>query len=75
MFYLLLLCVYKGNDIIHDITSRQQYELRVDLEDFGGGRAYAQYSKFYVGPASSNYTLKIGGYRGTAGKYIRVLGP
>ncbi|CAG2214082.1 Angiopoietin-related protein 1,Ficolin-1-A,Angiopoietin-1,Fibrinogen C domain-containing protein 1,Ryncolin-1,Tenascin-N,Angiopoietin-related protein 6,Ficolin-3,Fibrinogen C domain-containing protein 1-B,Fibroleukin,Fibrinogen-like protein 1,Ficolin-1,Ficolin-1-B,Angiopoietin-4,Tenascin-R,Ryncolin-2,Techylectin-5B,Fibrinogen C domain-containing protein 1-A,Microfibril-associated glycoprotein 4,Fibrinogen-like protein A,Ryncolin-3,Fibrinogen gamma chain,Angiopoietin-2,Tenascin-X,Ficolin-2,Fibrinogen alpha len=56
-----------GNDKLYQITSRGQYELRVNLEDFNSDRAYAKYSSFYIGDRSTNYKLKVKGYSGTAG--------
>ncbi|XP_078686378.1 microfibril-associated glycoprotein 4-like [Branchiostoma floridae x Branchiostoma belcheri] len=56
-----------GNDKLHQLTSQAQYELRVDLEDFEGNSAYAQYQVFTVGSEDEHYKLTIGGYTGTAG--------
>ena len=42
-------------------------ELRVDLADFEGRQKYAHYRYFTVHSASTNYTLSVGGYLGTAG--------
>ena len=57
-----------GNDQLHLLTSSGFTNLRVDLEDFDGGSAYAEYSQFTVGDAGSNYIMHCGGYSGTAGK-------
>ncbi len=46
------------------------YELRIDLEDFNGNKAYAKYSTFNVGDASTKYKLLVSGYSGTAGNYV-----
>ena len=46
------------------------YELRIDLEDFSGNKAYAKYSTFNVGDASTKYKLLVSGYSGTAGNYV-----
>ena len=43
--------------------------LRVDLERFSGTRGYAEYSTFSVDDASTNYTLTVEGFSGTAGIY------
>ncbi|XP_066293839.1 microfibril-associated glycoprotein 4-like [Branchiostoma lanceolatum] len=56
-----------GNDKLHQLTSQAQYELRVDLEDFEGNGAYAQYQVFTVGSEAELYILAVGGYTGTAG--------
>jgi hypothetical protein len=41
---------------------QRNYELRIDLEDFNGNKAYAKYSTFYVGGAATKYKLHVGGY-------------
>ncbi|CAC5389865.1 Fibrinogen-like protein A,Ryncolin-4,Angiopoietin-related protein 7,Angiopoietin-related protein 1,Ficolin-3,Ficolin-1-B,Techylectin-5A,Ficolin-2,Ryncolin-1,Tenascin-R,Fibrinogen-like protein 1,Angiopoietin-1,Tenascin-X,Fibrinogen C domain-containing protein 1-A,Tenascin-N,Veficolin-1,Ryncolin-3,Tenascin,Fibroleukin, Fibrinogen C domain-containing protein 1,Techylectin-like protein,Ryncolin-2,Angiopoietin-related protein 6,Techylectin-5B,Angiopoietin-related protein 2,Angiopoietin-2,Microfibril-associated len=56
-----------GNDKLHVLTSQGSYELRVDLMDFNGDKAYAKYSTFYIGDQSTNYLLTVNGYSGTAG--------
>ena len=53
---------------MHRLTaSTARTELRVDLEDFSSNTRYAQYTDFGIGNASSNYTLTVAGYSGTAG--------
>ena len=47
-------------------------QLRVDLADFEGRRKYAHYSYFSVGNPSTNYTLSVGGYSGTAGDSLAI---
>ena len=42
-------------------------QLRVDLRDQSAVEAYAQYSKFYIGGSTTDYTLHVSGYNGTAG--------
>ena len=49
------------------IASTARTELRVDLKDFSSNIQYAQYMDFGIGDASSNYTLAVAGYSGTAG--------
>ena len=39
----------------------------MELGDFDGNTAYAKYSTFMDGDSSSNYTLTVSGYTGTAG--------
>ncbi|VDI68647.1 Hypothetical predicted protein [Mytilus galloprovincialis] len=56
-----------GNQKIHTITKQGNYELRVDISDFDGSKAYAKYVTFSVGDASTNYKLTVSGYSGTAG--------
>ena len=42
-------------------------QLRVDLRDNMGTKAYAKYSTFYIGDSTTDYTLHVSGYSGTAG--------
>ncbi|XP_076109032.1 uncharacterized protein LOC143077029 [Mytilus galloprovincialis] len=56
-----------GNEQIHSLTKQGKYELRVDISDFNGNTAYATYSTFSVGDASTNYKLTVAGYSGNAG--------
>ena len=54
-----------GLEKIHRLTSNAT-ELRVDLGDFQGNSAYAQYTNFSVGDSASKYILTATGYSGTA---------
>ena len=58
-----------GLDKIHRLTSNAT-ELRVDMRDFEGNSAYAQYTSFSVGDSSSKYILSVSGYNGTAGNSL-----
>ncbi|XP_076109363.1 ryncolin-2-like [Mytilus galloprovincialis] len=60
-----------GNDNLHKLTSNGHYELRVDLENFNGDKAFAKYSTFYIGDSSTNYRLTVKGYSGTAGDSLK----
>ncbi|XP_035685324.1 angiopoietin-4-like [Branchiostoma floridae] len=46
------------------------YTLRVDLADWDGSTAYAEYSSFSVASAADKYRLSVSGYSGTAGDGI-----
>jgi len=52
-----------GLDKIHRLT-KERSRLRVDLEDFDGETAYAEYDLFAVGDEESKYKLSIGNYSG-----------
>lgn len=52
-----------GLDKIHRLT-KERSRLRVDLEDFDGETAYAEYDLFAVGDKGSKYKLSIGNYSG-----------
>ena len=54
-----------GLDKIHRLTKQTQNKLRVDLEDFEGNTAYAEYDNFVVADEASDYTLsQLGQYSG-----------
>ena len=53
-----------GLDKIHRLTNSGNYKLRVDLEDFTGNTAYAEYSSFGVADEGNKYKLSVGSYSG-----------
>uniref|UniRef100_A0A3P9JPQ8 Fibrinogen C-terminal domain-containing protein n=1 Tax=Oryzias latipes TaxID=8090 RepID=A0A3P9JPQ8_ORYLA len=53
----------------------KRWKLRVDLWDFEGGNAYAEYEDFRLGDEGTNYRLSVGRYSGTAGDAIRGAYP
>uniref|UniRef100_A0A1X7TZ40 Fibrinogen C-terminal domain-containing protein n=1 Tax=Amphimedon queenslandica TaxID=400682 RepID=A0A1X7TZ40_AMPQE len=56
-----------GLSKIRRLTKEGSNTLRVDLGDFEGNTAYANYSTFSVSDGSTEYILTVGGYSGTAG--------
>ena len=60
-----------GLQNLHWLTSTARYELRVDLEDFTGNKAYAKYNSFQIGDERLFYKLILGDYEGTAGDSLR----
>ncbi|XP_009238668.3 fibrinogen alpha chain [Pongo abelii] len=54
-----------GNDYLHLLTQRGSV-LRVELEDWAGNEAYAEYH-FRVGSEAEGYALQVSSYEGTAG--------
>ena len=56
-----------GLSKINRLTKEQSNTLRVDLGDFDGNTSYAQYTTFSVGNSTTEYTLIVGRYSGTAG--------
>ena len=56
-----------GNDKIHMLSGSRPSSLRVELEDWNGGKAYAKYGKFNIGNEQAQYKLEVGSYSGTAG--------
>ena len=61
-----------GLSKIHRLTKEGSNTLRVDLGDFEGNTAYANYSTFNVSDGSTEYILTVGGYSGTAGDSLDV---
>ena len=53
-----------GNDKIHRLTANNNYALRVDLEDFDGNTAYAEYNIFAVMSENDKYRLILGNFSG-----------
>ncbi|XP_052774602.1 fibrinogen C domain-containing protein 1-like [Mya arenaria] len=56
-----------GLETLHKLTTSEDYSLRVNLMDFEGNKAYAEYSTFNIGSEDSGYKLSLGKYSGTAG--------
>ena len=62
-----------GLQNLHLLTSTSaQYELRVDLQDFNGDRAYAKYNSFHIGEERLFFRLFLGEYEGTAGDALTI---
>ena len=56
-----------GNDKIHRLTASRPSSLRVELEDWNRGKAYAKYGRFNIGNEQAQYRLELSSYSGTAG--------
>ncbi|XP_004595789.2 angiopoietin-related protein 6 [Ochotona princeps] len=56
-----------GLEPIHQLTSREDHELLVLMEDWGGRGARARYDSFSLEPESDHYRLRLGQYHGDAG--------
>ncbi|XP_058126803.1 angiopoietin-related protein 1-like [Anopheles ziemanni] len=57
-----------GLERIHQVTSRRQHELLIELKDFNGTYKFAHYTNFTVGTEYEQYALNnLGTYTGTAG--------
>ncbi|GFR88961.1 fibrinogen related protein 12.1 [Elysia marginata] len=55
-----------GNEHIHRITNSGHYELRVELV-YQGKSSHARYGQFSISSETSQYTLNVADYSGTAG--------
>ncbi len=51
-----------GVEYIHQLTHRYRYNLRVDVEDFEGKKAYALYESFSVSSEADGYKLHVSGF-------------
>jgi len=62
------MCV--GNDNLHLMTRDRRQRLRVNLADWEGNTAYAEYDNFAVDSAQEKYRLSsLGTYHGNASQY------
>lgn len=61
-----------GLDKMSRLTSQDDYELRIDLQDYNGTKATAEYESMMVSDYRSNYRLLVGSFKanGSAGKQI-----
>lgn len=57
-----------GNDVIHLLTTFQDYTLQVKLKDIEGNQAYSQYTHFYIDGEEKKYSVHTQGFSGTAGR-------
>jgi len=58
-----------GNDNIHLLTSEKRQRLRINMRDYEGNSAYAEYDDFRVDSEKNKYNLtSIGAYSGNAGQ-------
>ena len=56
-----------GNEMLHYLSTQKNYLLRIDMWDWEGHRAYAEYKHFKVKPEKHKYTLVVKDYHGNAG--------
>uniref|UniRef100_A0A8C8RSM4 Fibrinogen alpha chain n=1 Tax=Pelusios castaneus TaxID=367368 RepID=A0A8C8RSM4_9SAUR len=59
-----------GNENIHLLTQKDTV-LRVELEDWAGNEAYAEYN-IHVGSEAEGYVLSVSAYEGTAGDALII---
>ena len=53
---------WMGLDPLHTLTSSRAYGLMVNMTDWEGKTLWAEYDRFSVGPESSLYKMRVGGY-------------
>ena len=59
-----------GNELIHMLTTSDDFVLRVELEDFSGDRRYAEYGHFSIDSDALQYRLHVDQYTGNAGAHL-----
>jgi len=71
LYTALMLLWCAGNDYIHLLTSQKRQVLHVDLGDWEGNTAWAEYDDFKVGNEATKYKLiSLGEYSGDAGESV-----
>ena len=55
---------WAGLELIHTLTQRGQWEMRVDYQKNDKTWSYLHYNQFSVGSASKEYPLTVGGFTG-----------
>ena len=55
---------WAGLELMHTLTQRGQWEMRVDYQKNDKTWSYLHYNQFSVGSASEEYPLTVGGYSG-----------
>lgn len=59
-----------GLEPIHALAKSRPMELRVDLEDFDGGKRWAKYENFFIDDETGKYRLHARQYSGDAGNAL-----
>ena len=55
---------WAGLELMHTLTQRGQWEMRVDYQKTDRTWSYLYYDQFSVGSASEEYPLTVGGFTG-----------
>ena len=55
---------WAGLELMHTLTQRSQWEMRVDYQKNDKTWSYLHYNNFSVGSASEEYPLTVGGFTG-----------
>ena len=56
--------LWYGLRALHCLTSRGNWELRIDFTFSNGTKSFMHYNHFRVGPTTDNYRLSISGFTG-----------
>ena len=66
--------VFSGLESLFHLTQSRNIELRVDMEDFSGNKAFARYSSFSIESESQGYKLHVSGFTdGGAGQLLLAV--
>lgn len=57
---------WMGNNFLARFSAGNNLTLRIELEDFDGNTAWAEYEEFAVGSENQQFMLTVGGYSGNA---------
>ena len=63
---------WAGLELMHALTQRGQWEMRVDHQKNDKTWSYLHYNQFSVGSASEEYPLTAGGFTGLAGDWFII---
>ena len=61
---------WAGLELIHTLTQRGQWEMRVDYQKNDKTWSYYHYNQFSVGSASEEYPLTVGGFTGVGTDWL-----
>ena len=61
---------WAGLELMHTLTQRGQWEMRVDYQKNDKSWSYLHYNQFSVGSASEEYPLTVGGFTGVGTDYF-----
>ena len=62
------LLFHKGNEYLHAITTKEPYQLRIDMKDKNGSSCYTKYQNFRINNLSNLYQLTFNGFEGDCGE-------
>ena len=63
---------WAGLELMHTLTQRDQWEMRVDYQKNDKTWSYLHYNQFSVGSASEEYPLTVGGFTGVGTDLFNV---
>ena len=61
---------WAGLELMHTLTQRGQWEMRLDYQNNDKTWSYLHYNQFSIGSASEEYPLTVGGFTGVASDWF-----